>query len=387
MEKTLAQLIEISNTVGRDKTLVVGTGGNTSVKTDDGRYMYIKASGTALKDMNGRLGWRRLKTESVYEIFEDKSLAKMGITKREFEIVNRLQATCDDDIKSGARPSVESLLHVVLDKYIIHLHALPVLVYACAKNGEKQFLKLFRNERFQPLWIPYADPGFSLSKKVFRMVNSYFKQYGTRPAIMVLEKHGLLVADNTEDGVIKLVHKVIKYCNRGLEKTELSEAYPLGTNEIDSIRKAIKKALLKAAGQNTPVNYFTNQTVASFAARKDAKKLLAIPALTPDEMGFVSSPIIWLEKYDYKTIADKIKAGTAKGQKPPTVFFVKDAGLFIVADKKILPVLTEVIAGSLFVRSNARNLGGINPLNRRQRDFINNWEGEKFRVRLASGRK
>ena len=30
---------------------MLGGGGNTSVKTEDGRYMYIKASGTALKDM------------------------------------------------------------------------------------------------------------------------------------------------------------------------------------------------------------------------------------------------------------------------------------------------------------------------------------------------
>ena len=56
MNKTLANLIKISNTVGKDQTYVQGGGGNTSVKTDDDKYMYIKASGMALKDMNANKG-------------------------------------------------------------------------------------------------------------------------------------------------------------------------------------------------------------------------------------------------------------------------------------------------------------------------------------------
>ncbi|MHC4326164.1 MAG: hypothetical protein ACYSUX_17985 [Planctomycetota bacterium] len=57
MDKALAELIKISNETGIDPTLVQGGGGNTSVKTADGKYMYIKASGTALKDMNQKQGW------------------------------------------------------------------------------------------------------------------------------------------------------------------------------------------------------------------------------------------------------------------------------------------------------------------------------------------
>jgi len=31
----------------------------------------------------------------------------------------------------------------------------------------------------------------------------------------------------------------------------------------------------------------------------------------------------------------------------------------------------------------AQNFGGINPLNKRQQDFINNWESEAFRKQQA----
>ena len=58
-DKALTDLIRISNLVGKDPALVQGGGGNTSVKTADGKYMFIKASGTALKDMNATQGWRQ----------------------------------------------------------------------------------------------------------------------------------------------------------------------------------------------------------------------------------------------------------------------------------------------------------------------------------------
>ena len=57
MDKDLQDLIRMSNEVGSDPDLVQGGGGNTSVKTPDGR-MYVKASGTALGEMSEEAGYR-----------------------------------------------------------------------------------------------------------------------------------------------------------------------------------------------------------------------------------------------------------------------------------------------------------------------------------------
>ena len=94
-DKALADLIRISNLVGKDPALVQGGGGNTSVKTADGQYMYIKASGTALKDMNATQGWRRMGLDSVLAIIKDKSITKLQAQTREVEVVNRLLLACD----------------------------------------------------------------------------------------------------------------------------------------------------------------------------------------------------------------------------------------------------------------------------------------------------
>ena len=151
MDKALKQLIRISNMVGKDSSLVQGVGGNTSVKTADGKYMYIKASGTALKDMNAKTGWRRMSLDSVRAIIDDKKLAKSGPSKREIEVVNRLAMACDDDLNNGSRPSVEAHLHAMLDNCIIHLHPITVGAYVNTIGGKEILEKLFKGKKYPPL--------------------------------------------------------------------------------------------------------------------------------------------------------------------------------------------------------------------------------------------
>jgi rhamnose utilization protein RhaD (predicted bifunctional aldolase and dehydrogenase) len=139
MDRALSELIRISKAVGKDTSLVQGGGGNTSVKTEDGRYMYIKASGTALRDMSGREGWRRLRLDLVLSIIEDMSISQLETQVREMEVVKRLSVACDDDVAGESRPSVEAHLHAFLDKCVIHLHPVAVLAYCCARNGPSDF--------------------------------------------------------------------------------------------------------------------------------------------------------------------------------------------------------------------------------------------------------
>ncbi|UCG47452.1 MAG: class II aldolase/adducin family protein, partial [Phycisphaerales bacterium] len=162
MDKALSALIRISNAVGADSTLVQGGGGNTSVKTDDRKYMYIKASGTALKDMNPSAGWRRMRLDSVLSIITDTSLNRLEKQTREVEVVNRLLLACDDQVAGDARPSVEAHLHGLLDTCVIHLHPSAVGAYLNAKTGRERLERLFADLKLPPLWVPYVDPGFTL---------------------------------------------------------------------------------------------------------------------------------------------------------------------------------------------------------------------------------
>ena len=388
MDKALADLIRISNVTGKDSTLVQGGGGNTSVKTADGKYMYIKASGTALKDMSARKGWRRMRLDAVLAVIEDKALAALGPDEREPEVVDRLLLACDDNVKSGARPSVESHLHAALERCVIHLHPLAVAAYVNAKNGRAQIEKIFKAEKFSPLWVPYTDPGFLLAKKIARLVESYQKQHGIIPAIMFLEKHGLFVTADTADAALKLVRKVIKLCKSKLPRPKVPKSKRIADSEIAAARSTIRKAVLDATGQALSVAYFPpDKVVSAFMARKDAPKLLATPALNPDELVYANGSAMWLEKCDGETVAKKLKSLIARGQKPSAAFVIKGLGLFVAADKKTTPVIGEITTGSLQIRMHAAGFGGILALNKRQQDFINNWESEAFRKELAAKKK
>jgi len=398
MDKALADLIRISNGTGKDSTLVQGGGGNTSVKTADGKYMYIKASGTALKDMNKKEGWRRIRLDAVLSVIRDKQLAKLDAGTREPEVVDRLLLACDDDVKTGVRPSVESHLHAFLDKCVIHLHPIVVAAYVNAKNGKAELEKLFRNSGtaikdvgspeflIPPLWVPYTDPGFMLATKIANLVDDYQKQYAKKPAVMILEKHGLFVTAGTADSALRLVRKVIKLCSSKLKEPKVRKTKPPANRDITAAKSAIRKAVFDATGQDVPISYFsTTEPVAAFMARKDAEKLLATPALNPDELVYANGSAMWVEKCDVNTITRKLKALVKGGQKPAAAFIVKGLGIFVAADKKTAPIIAEITEGSLRIRMWATKFGGILALTRRQQDFINNWEAEAFRKKLASG--
>jgi rhamnose utilization protein RhaD (predicted bifunctional aldolase and dehydrogenase) len=385
MDKELLDLIRVSNTVGCDSSLVQGGGGNTSAKTDDGKYMYIKASGTALKDMTAQRGWRRLNVAAVLDILRDKDLAGMDINTRELEMVKRLLGSCQDDVPGNVRPSVECPMHAVLDKCVIHLHAIAAQAYTSAKNGQAEVLKLFNDEHLPPLWVPYANPGFELGHSVFSLVEGFVKKHGRKPTVLFMEKHGLLVSSENTDRALEVVSEVINRCQTALDQPEPVSIQPASKEQVDQCKQNIAKALSELTGKKDNISFYTNPTIAQFLAGKHAGHMLSSGALTPDELAFVKGPILWLENYDSKTIANGIRTTLSENEPCPTSFLVKEVGLFVVAKPALLTVITDIVTGSLFIRMNAHNMGGINALSSQQRDFIKNWEAEQFRVQLAAG--
>ncbi|MFQ6036043.1 MAG: class II aldolase/adducin family protein [Sedimentisphaerales bacterium] len=393
MNKALADLIRISNTVGTDSTLVQGGGGNTSVKTDDGKYMYIKASGTALKDMNAKRGWRRMRLEPVLVIIKDKSIAKLETHTREIEVVNRLLLACDDNVSGDARPSVEAHLHAFLDKCVIHLHPSAAGAFANAKNGKAELQKLFKKienrkskiKNFLPLlWVPYTDPGFTLAKRIAKLVGDYQKRFGKKPAILFLEKHGLLISAGSANAALQLVRQVIKRCDSKLKHPVVRDERRGTRDEINEAKRCIRKAFFKATGQYATISYFYDDAIADFLQQKDAPMLLSAGVLTPDELVYANGPAMWVDKYDSQKIARRLTSQINKGEKHSVAFLVKDVGLFVAGKKKIATTVRDIAVYSFFIRTNASRMGGILTLNKRERNFINQWEAEAFRMKIAS---
>jgi len=400
MDVALLELIKISNETGIDPTLVQGGGGNTSVKTSDGKYMYIKASGTALKDMNAKEGWRRLRLDLARSVVKEESIAQMEPQSRELEVVNRLLFACDDNVKTNARPSVEAHLHAWLDKCVIHLHPSAAGAYVNARNGRARLEKLFKTETLPPLWVPYTDPGYMLARRIARLVEAYQAHYGKTPGILFLEKHGLFITANSAGGALRLVRRVIRQCNSKLKQPKTGKLKPVSRKLVDDVKSCIERGYSEGTGQKATIWHYYNNAIEGFCRQKDAKKMLS-GALTPDELVYSNGPAMWVqmqkgkksrsgtaaEKCNSQSIARRLRRQIENGRKPSVAFLVKGVGLFVAGTEKIAPTVRDIVLYSIFIRTNAVRMGGIRTLNKRQEDFISNWESEAFRKKLATGKK
>lgn len=370
MVNALKELVQISNTVGRDSTLVLGGFGNTSVKTADGKYMYIKSSGTALKEMDSKSGWRRLCVNSVLAILKDKSIAKISVDKREAEVTNALLLSCDDKNKKNINPSIESCFHAVLDRCVIHLHPVAVLAYACAKNGRKELEKLFKNQKPPPLWVPYVNPGLELARRIEKLTGTYKVNYGQTAPIIFLQNHGLVVTADKPETALNLVRKVTDVCGSKLKKPKAAELEGAGDEAISEAILVIKKAFFDATGKHVPVRYFINEKIGGFMASRAARQLCSKSALTPDELIISHGAPVWLDKCDYQELVKELNQRIATGRELPTSVLIKSLGLFVTASREIRLLVKNVTSNYLYIRSCAARLGGINTLTKQQQDFI-----------------
>lgn len=385
MDKFLSELIKISKTVGSDTNLIQGGGGNTSVKTDDGKYMYIKASGTALKEMSAEKGWRKIDIERTLSILSDKTLYTLDADKREPEVVHRLNLCCVDGLKNGGRPSVEAHLHSMLEKYVIHLHPSIVGAYVNAKNGHAILQKLFANQKKPFVWVGYADPGMTLAKKVSELISDYVNKYGFKPEILFLEKHGIFITASNLEKSLKIVKDVMKICGSKIKAEKNKKIKPIDSKSIDIAKSAIRKAFYNATGEYMMVGHFIDEQIGSFMNRKDAGKLLSAGMLNPDEIVYTNGAALWVDENGLDKIEAKIKKQIQNGDKPYLAFIVKGVGLFVVGKYSILSTIKDIVKSSLFIRVHAAAMGGINALDRRECNFIKNWESESFRRALADG--
>jgi rhamnose utilization protein RhaD (predicted bifunctional aldolase and dehydrogenase) len=405
MDKSLAELIYISRRVGRDPNLTCGASGNTSVKTADGKFMFVKASGTALSDMNAKKGWCKINLQAIREI-EDKKLEKLPSKKRDAAVVCRLLAACD----KRNRPSIETNLHAFLDKCVIHLHPIAVGAFVHSKNGKAKLKKLFSKEKFPHLWVSYANPGFALAKKIASLSGKYQKKYGRLPQILFLEKHGLFVSASTSKQALKLIAKVISCCSRKLTCPAVKKVKKPNDKVVNAAKLTIRDAFFEATGQKKPVHFFHNKIIATFANRADTGRLLKAGPLNPNEIIYCNGPAVWLESPPspsvfvpkglrtdkkasafVKTSSDKMAgklqkdkimpylyrkvSPSGKKQKPPIAILVKNLGLFVVGGKRTALTATQVVCSSLFIRYNAQRLGGIVAMTKAEQDFIRNFGG------------
>jgi hypothetical protein len=182
-----------------------------------------------------------------------------------------------------------------------------------------------------------------------------------------------------------LVRKVISRCLSKLKQPKTGTTGRVSDKAIADAKLCLRRAFFEATGRYAAISYYCNDVIAGFWRQKDAQRMLSAAALTPDELLYASGPALWVDKCDPKQTAGRLRRQMEKGGRPSVAFLVKGVGLFAAGTKKMVPTIRDITECSFLARVNAHRMGGIFSLNKRQQNFINEWEAEAFRAKVAGG--
>ncbi|HYS75157.1 MAG TPA: bifunctional aldolase/short-chain dehydrogenase [Burkholderiales bacterium] len=268
-----------SRLLGRDKSLVLHGGGNTSVKIQEKNLfgeqetiLYVKGSGWDLETIEPQ-GFSPVLLAHVLRLAELPSLSDP-------EMVNQLVTHMLD--ASAPAPSIETILHGLMpQKFVDHTHADAVLSVSNTRDGDKRIREVYGK---RCVVIPYLMPGFDLAQYCARE----FKRQGSTETIgMVLLNHGIFsfgdTARESYERMIELVTLAEKYLD---SKRAWSVALKSSARSAPgaAAQAGLRRRLCDAAGAPLIVRTVTNERTLGFAAHPELARISQKGPATPDHV-------------------------------------------------------------------------------------------------------
>lgn len=387
--KQIEDLIAISRKFGQDSRFVIAGGGNTSYK--DENRLWVKASGHALATI----------TEDGFAVLDRALLNEMGekaynedTAIREEQVKNDLSVAC---ITKDRRPSVETSLHNCMGfAFVVHLHPTLVNGLMCSVNAEAACKEIFPDA----LYIEYTDPGYTLFKKVYDRIKAYKAEKGKEPQVIFLQNHGIFVGGDTTAEIEGIYSEVLgkleaKVAALPEGDTAVSETV---TDVVPAIRQMLSRSgrgfkTLKVT-KNALVDFFidgcsvTSTGSATDCPGKSGFDKIAKP-FTPDIIVYCKNSYIFIEAESdeeiLKQAEEEIEAFVSGKGYTPKVLLIKGIGLIAVGDSsRNAQIITDVFTDAMKVAFYAQSFGGEHPMERAWIDFIDNWEVENYRRKVAS---
>ena len=275
----LGPRVYTSRLLGRDRSLVLHGGGNTSVKLreqdlfgEEREVLYVKGSGWDLETIEAQ-GFAPV----------DLAYARRLATLPSLSDPQMVGELATHTLRAGApAPSVETLLHAILPHaYVDHTHADAVLSISNSPGGDERIREVYGDS---VVVVPYIMPGFDLASFCAR---EYPRRSGARTIGMVLLSHGVFSfgADAREsyERMIRLVSMAEDYLSA---KKAWSVSLPAGEprrvprEEIARLRRDVADA----AGFPVILKTSESAKLAAFARHAEVARLSQQAPATPDHV-------------------------------------------------------------------------------------------------------
>lgn len=372
-----------SRLLGRDPSLVLHGGGNTSVKVQETNIvgevediLYVKGSGWDLATIE-EAGFSPVRIPHLLKLAKLESLSDP-------QMVNELKTQMTRS--SAPSPSVETILHATLPyKYVDHTHADAVVTVTNTANGLDRIREIFGD---RVVVIPYIMPGFDLA----RLCAQRFAADATEETIgMVLMNHGIFsfgaTARESYERMIELVSLVEDY----LQQQGASVTVPDLIPEDKTLRHdlaTLRHQLSQAA--NAPLILATHRTAKTlnFARRDDLETISQQGPATPDHVIRTKRlPLLGRDIATYTgAYQDYFKAHASDDltilDPVPRVILDPEFGLCAVGKTaKQAAIVADIYDHTIDVISAATALGGYQALSPKDIFAVEYWVLEQAKLR------
>ena len=280
-----------SQLLGRDHTLVLHGGGNTSVKVreqsvtgDEEDILYVKGSGWDLETIR-EPGFAPVRLAHLKKLAQ---LERLSYPQMMNELATQVT-------RAGApAPSVETILHALLPfKFVDHTHADAVLAVTNTDEGERHVREIYGRD---VVVIPYVMPGFDLARLCARI---FPKEAHAGTLGMVLMNHGIFsfgaTAKESYERMIALVTRAEEFLARR-EAWNVPSPHDSGVaidEHCSSVagRVGVRGSLAKlradisaTAAHPMIVSTYSDPKFLAFARRPDVATLSQQGPATPDHV-------------------------------------------------------------------------------------------------------
>ncbi len=383
----LGPRIYTSRLLGRDRTLVLHGGGNTSVKLvekdlfgEDRNVLYVQGSGCDLETIDAS-GFAALPLDQVRRLAR---LATLSDAQLATELVART-------LKHPApAPSIETLLHACLPHtYVDHTHADALLAVTNAPDGERRIREIYGDK---VVVVPYAMPGLGLARMC---ASEYARQANASTTGMVLMNHGILSfgesARQSYERMVELVGRAEDYL-KGQGAWHLSPS-GVGPARIQMLRQAqLRRRLSDAAGRPMIMATLADEETLGFAQRADLRQLSQRGPITPDHVIRTKRlPMLGtdVDAYvrDYRAYCDENwphahESAPKKVDPAPRVALDPGFGLVVAGrTAKDAAIAADIYRHSMQVMQRSEALGGYCALSARELFQIEYWHLDQRKLR------
>lgn len=376
----LKEIVDVSRRYGSDGRYVLAGGGNTSFK--DRNSLYVKASGTTLAGLTED-GLVKMDRSRLAGIWERQYSSDPDERERE-ALADLMAARAEGETK---RPSVETLLHDLLDKsHVVHLHPSLVNGLTCARRGEEIARELFGETM---LWIPVVNPGYVLAKHIRDAIGQVVSRGGDSPQILLLENHGIFVADDSVDEIVRIYdHVMTSLAGRVTREPSRASNRPAASELSAGTAADIEKVLGRQLGaESIAMEGIAGPEALRVTSSEDSFEPLRSFGYTPDHLVYCKAAPIWIpagKESDSGYLEEAVTRFREQYKAAPRLFAVEGKGAIAAADTtSVAESAAALFEDLLTVVGYAESFGGPRLMPKDKIDFILNWEVESYRAKVS----